>query len=554
MDLFLVYPSIQQVHNSHVCNFLAWATMTVSMVLLKRRRRQALEVSRLCLSRSFGSDDDPFMANLAFSSRDIVSAEEEATIPDPSRDTIDTASPELVAQVSHLEALLSCQQTELNDLVETESKSNFGQEEEDDDLAVELADLAESEALLRRELEQLADGQLKPNNNNNVWMTSVQDDLNNDRKRGWGLWHLTICASLATAIIATIMLSKPVVIERQSELSRNTLVVAGPPQVPDDMDSTLEASEQSLSDCVSPYLRVFDLSTAESSVRRPGKSEASAAISVASKIPVISVTPSCRGQTTILAGSNTASVALAIIPANLPFYSSVAPIELATIESSWQAYSQIQYSLGVLASATFPSNHLQSRLLVRSHPLLPISPTAAPPSSSAPETCSARTDSNLVAKLKRSQALDTVKLYDTQTNLSLSLISFLSWNMSDPVAASSRPCRSESGLDVHLERKLLAGAIGTSITSCGCRCQPEIMGTVQRTDEASVGVALTATSSYAERFAPAYYDFERPPASQSQQGQEGADWKQRFTKAILLLTATWSYADRFSPAIGEQHA
>jgi hypothetical protein len=103
------------------------------------------------------------MINLACLSRDIVSAEEvrrhsTSTTPtssilpdshpdykDSSRDTIHTASPELVAQVSHLEALLSSQQTELNDLVETDSNvPGQEEEEEDDDLAAELADLAES--------------------------------------------------------------------------------------------------------------------------------------------------------------------------------------------------------------------------------------------------------------------------------------------------------------------------------------------------------------------------------------------------------------------------
>lgn len=86
-------------------------------------------------------------------------------------------------------------------------------------------------------------------------MTSVQDDhniLNNDRKRGWGLRHLSfrIRASLVIAIIAAIMLSKPAVVERQDKLRRKTLVIAGPPQVPapvsGDMDSTLAAFEPSL--------------------------------------------------------------------------------------------------------------------------------------------------------------------------------------------------------------------------------------------------------------------------------------------------------------------
>jgi hypothetical protein len=364
------------------------------MTVLKRRRRQALEVtSRLSLSRSFGSDDDPFMAaNLACSSRDIAS--------DPSRDTSNTASPELVAQVSHLEALLSSQQTELND-----STCLPGQEEEEDDnLAAELADLAESEQALRKELEQLQlAGQLK-------LKAPVQEDhniLHNDRNRGWGLWHhLTIRASLVMAIVTTIMLSRPVVVERQGEVSQNTLVVAGPPPTPDDMESTLVAFEPSLSERA------------------------------------------------------------------------------------------------------------------------------------------------LAAELKYGQALDTtVKLYSTQTIPSLSLIPFLSWNATNPpVAANSLDCYG-------LGRQLLAGAVGTTgIMSCDCRCKLEMMGEVQLdTDEVFMGVTLTVTTSYTERFTP-LFEYECLSAAFQPQGQVGGvDWKHRFTKASLLLTATWSYADRFVPATIDDH-
>lgn len=264
--------------------------------------------------------------------------------PHPSGDTIHTASPELVAQVSHLEALLISQKAELNDLVETASNIP-GQEEkeEDDDLALELADLAESEELLRKELEQLVTSQCKLKlSNSSIWTTSVQEDLNilnNDRNRGWDLWwHVTIRASLALTILAVIMVSKPVVVERQGKWSRRTLLFVGPTPVPVDvdMDSTLAAFEPSVpeytfsgGDRLSPHLRAFDLSTAEPSAYRPRNSEVSAAISIASQIPGIMTTPSSTGQTTIPAGSNAASSALAIIPANLPFYSLAAPFEFA---------------------------------------------------------------------------------------------------------------------------------------------------------------------------------------------------------------------------------
>jgi hypothetical protein len=491
-----------------------------------------------------------FMANLACSSLHIVT-----TIPhvEPDASTGDTsnttASPELVAQVSHLEALLSSQQTQLND-----STLPGQDEDEDDDLAAELADLAESEKVLRKELEQLqlAGQAVKPNNK--VWMTSVRDDpniLHHDRKRGWDLrWHLSIRASLVIAIVATIMLSRPIVDERQGALNRKSLVVARPAPVCDNsMETALAAFEPSLSEGIFPgdrlskNLLTFDLSTAVPPVDRPSTSEASTAISVASQMSVSSVTPSCTGQTTIPAGSNAASFALAIIPTNnLPFYSSNAPFQLASIETPWQAHSPIDSSLGFLVSATFQSNHLQARL-VRSHPLLLV--------------YSARTDGTLAAELKSSQAPDTAQSYDTPTNLSQSLISLSRWNLTDPVAARSRLCRSsehETGLDFdHLERQLLMGALGTTITLRGCRCRLEMFGKVQRVDEASVGVALPTTSPSAEEFSLVYYDFERPPVSQPQQGQGGVDWKQRFTKASLLLTATWSYADRFAPAIIGDH-
>jgi hypothetical protein len=453
------------------------------------------------------------MADLARSSFDTGS---DSGGSGPSRDTsIHTASPELVAQVSHLEALLSSQQTELNDLVQTDSTLPGQDQEEDDDLAAEIAELAESEDLLRRELEQLMAGQLQLKLNRKVWITSVRDDpnilsnniLNNDRQRGWVLWwHVTIRASLALAIIAIIMLSKPIFVERQGAWSRKTQVVAGLP-LPEDMDSTLVAFKPSTSERIFPGdLRVFDLSTAEPSVRMPGTSEASAIISVTSS----SRSPSSTGQTTI------ACFALSAIPANnLPLYSSVGPFELARIEAtSWQASSQSLSSLGVLASTTFQSNRLPSRL-VQSHPL-------NPPACSAPQICSTRTVINLATELERSQALDAVKLYATQPNLSRSMIPFLSWNITNPVTTSSRACRgvSETGLvSYHLELQLLAGANGTSITSCGSRCKLEMMGNVHRTDEASVGVALSATRSYEERAAPTY-NYERP-----QQGPEGADWR-----------------------------
>lgn len=66
-----------------------------------------------------------------------------------SKSMIHTASPELEAQVSLI------QQTELNDLVEMEPNAPGQEEEEDDDLAAEFADFAESEDLLRKELERL---------------------------------------------------------------------------------------------------------------------------------------------------------------------------------------------------------------------------------------------------------------------------------------------------------------------------------------------------------------------------------------------------------------
>jgi hypothetical protein len=76
--------------------------------------------------------------------------------------SISAASPELVAQVSRLEALLSNPNTELRNINNNDHDSHsyygsegyYGFENEDDSLANELEQLTESEEALRRELEQ----------------------------------------------------------------------------------------------------------------------------------------------------------------------------------------------------------------------------------------------------------------------------------------------------------------------------------------------------------------------------------------------------------------
>jgi hypothetical protein len=120
--------------------------------------------------------------------------------------------------------------------------------------------------------------------------------------------------------------------------TRKTLVVAIPSQVRGNYVKTpIAAFEPSLSERIIPGDRlsknrlVFDHSKTEPSVSvgMPSTTQASTTISIASQIPVRSVTPSSTGQTTIPVGSNAASFALGIIPANRTFNSSVAPFEFA---------------------------------------------------------------------------------------------------------------------------------------------------------------------------------------------------------------------------------
>jgi hypothetical protein len=312
----------KQVHNSDVVYSYMYATQLFGFGdddCSQKKTYAGFEgkVYRFSLPHSLGSVDDPLMADLACSLLGI-SAVSDSGVSASGRDrstSIHNASPELVAQVSQLEALLSRQRADLNDLAETDSTlPGQADEEEDDDLAAEIAELAESEKLLRRELEQLMlAGQLQLKSNHKVWMTSVRADPNilsnnirsNDPQRGWGLrWHVTIRISLALVIFATIMLSRLAVFEHQGEWIRKALVVS----VPEDVDSALVAFKPSTSERSFPgVLQVFDFSTAEPSVHMPaGTSEASDIISVASS----SRTPSSNGQTMIACST------LATIPCN----------------------------------------------------------------------------------------------------------------------------------------------------------------------------------------------------------------------------------------------